>query len=81
MAASANRSTEARKLSQLVRGELDWIVMKSLEKDRTRRYETPSAFAADVHRYLNDEALSIFLLLEGWTLRLSVKVDLSRSVG
>ena len=37
------------------RGELDWIVMKALEKDRDRRYETASAFAADVQRYLNDE--------------------------
>jgi eukaryotic-like serine/threonine-protein kinase len=36
-------------------GELDWIVLKSLEKDRTRRYETASDFAADVQRYLNDE--------------------------
>src|SRR4029077_10953001 len=36
-------------------GELDWIVMKALEKDRNRRYETASAFAADVQRYLNDE--------------------------
>jgi tetratricopeptide (TPR) repeat protein len=38
-----------------LRGELDWIVMKSLEKDRNRRYETSSAFAADVERYLHDE--------------------------
>ena len=38
-----------------MRGELDWIVMKALEKDRNRRYETASAFAADVQRYLGDE--------------------------
>jgi len=38
-----------------VRGELDWIVMRALEKDRTRRYETASALAADVERYLRDE--------------------------
>src|SRR5439155_18124930 len=38
-----------------MRGELDWIVMKTLEKDRNRRYETANAFAADVQRYLNDE--------------------------
>src|SRR5262249_25411504 len=43
------------KLSALVRGELDWIVMKALEKDRSRRYETAAAFAADVERYLADE--------------------------
>jgi WD40 repeat protein/serine/threonine protein kinase len=52
---SSNRATEPRKLSALVRGELDWIVMKALEKDRTRRYETVGAFAADVRRYLTDE--------------------------
>ena len=54
---SANRHTEPAKLSKLMRGELDWIVMRSLEKDRDRRYETASAFAADVQRYLNDEAV------------------------
>jgi serine/threonine protein kinase/tetratricopeptide (TPR) repeat protein len=52
---AANRGLEPRKLSGLVRGELDWIVMKALEKDRNRRYETASAFAADVQRYLADE--------------------------
>src|SRR5262249_45529321 len=45
---SAQRHTEPAKLTKLVRGELDWIVMKALEKDRTRRYETASTFAADV---------------------------------
>jgi WD40 repeat protein/serine/threonine protein kinase len=52
---SANRKSEPRRLSQLFRGELDWIVMKALEKDRNRRYESASAFAADVQRYLHDE--------------------------
>jgi tetratricopeptide (TPR) repeat protein len=52
---AANRGTEPAKLTKLVRGELDWIVMKALEKDRTRRYETANAFAADVQRYLADE--------------------------
>src|SRR5262249_43370421 len=52
---SANRHMEPAKLSKLVRGELDWIVMKTLEKDGNRRYETASAFAADVVRYLRDE--------------------------
>jgi len=46
---------EPAKLTGLIRGELDWIVMKALEKDRNRRYESASAFAADVQRYLNDE--------------------------
>jgi serine/threonine protein kinase/tetratricopeptide (TPR) repeat protein len=52
---SANRRSDPRRLSRLFRGELDWIVMKALEKDRSRRYETASAFAADVERYLHDE--------------------------
>jgi tetratricopeptide (TPR) repeat protein len=54
---SANRKSDPRRLSQLCRGELDWIVMKALEKDRNRRYESASAFAADVQRYLSDEAV------------------------
>jgi serine/threonine protein kinase/Flp pilus assembly protein TadD len=52
---SANRKSDPKRLSQLLRGELDWIVMKALEKDRNRRYESASAFAADVRRYLADE--------------------------
>jgi eukaryotic-like serine/threonine-protein kinase len=52
---SANRKSDPKQLSQLFRGELDWIVMKALEKDRNRRYEWASAFAADVERYLHDE--------------------------
>jgi serine/threonine protein kinase len=52
---SMNRQSDAKKLGQFMRGELDWIVMKALEKDRNRRYETASAFAADVQRYLNAE--------------------------
>jgi tetratricopeptide (TPR) repeat protein len=52
---AANRGLEPRKLSGLVRGELDWIVMKALEKDRNRRYETANGFAQDVQRYLADE--------------------------
>jgi tetratricopeptide (TPR) repeat protein/serine/threonine protein kinase len=52
---AANRATEPAKLARLVRGELDWIVMKALEKDRNRRYETANGFAADVQHYLADE--------------------------
>src|SRR5262249_18822433 len=55
---AANRSLEPRKLSGLVRGELDWIVMKALEKDRERRYETANGFAMDVQRYLADEPIT-----------------------
>jgi serine/threonine protein kinase len=49
------RGLEPLRLSQQLRGELDWIVMKALEKDRGRRYESASAFTADVQRYLEDE--------------------------
>ncbi len=52
---SAQRRMEPVKLTKLMRGELDWIVMKCLEKDRNRRYETANGFAADVQRYLDDE--------------------------
>jgi tetratricopeptide (TPR) repeat protein len=52
---AACRHVEPRKLSGLVRGELDWIVMKALEKDRNRRYETANDLAADLRRYLDDE--------------------------
>jgi serine/threonine protein kinase len=52
---SAQRKTEPAKLAKLVRGELDWIVMKALEKDRGRRYETANGFARDIERYLADE--------------------------
>ena len=52
---SQNRGTDARKLGQLVRGDLDWIVMKALDKERNRRYETANGFAADVERFLADE--------------------------
>jgi WD40 repeat protein/tetratricopeptide (TPR) repeat protein len=54
-AISAQRQMDPAKLTKLVRGELDWIVMKALEKDRNRRYETANGFARDVQRYLVDE--------------------------
>ncbi len=50
-----DRRTDPKRLSALIRGDLDWIVMKALEKDRTRRYETAHGFASDVRRYLNNE--------------------------
>jgi len=49
------RQTDPPKLVHLVRGDLDWIVMKTLEKDRTRRYETASGLALDIQHYLNSE--------------------------
>ena len=52
---SQRRSTDPRRISTTLRGELDWIVMKALEKDRSRRYESASALAADIQRYLTGE--------------------------
>ncbi|MCI0748458.1 MAG: protein kinase [Verrucomicrobia subdivision 3 bacterium] len=50
-----HRRSDAPKLVHQLRGDLDWIAMKALEKDRARRYETASGLAADIQRYLNDE--------------------------
>jgi serine/threonine protein kinase/tetratricopeptide (TPR) repeat protein len=66
---AANRKTEPKKLSTLVRGELDWIVMRALEKDRVRRYETANAFAADIQRYLCDEPVTACPPSAGYRLR------------
>jgi serine/threonine protein kinase/tetratricopeptide (TPR) repeat protein len=55
---SERRQSDPKRLSQLFRGELDWIVMKTLEKDRNRRYETANGLAADVQRYLHDEPVA-----------------------
>jgi WD40 repeat protein/serine/threonine protein kinase len=52
---SAARGTEPKQLASLLRGDLDWITMKALERDRERRYGTPAELAADLRRYLNDE--------------------------
>jgi serine/threonine protein kinase/tetratricopeptide (TPR) repeat protein len=52
---AARRHTEPARLSKAVRGELDWIVMKALEKDRGRRYATANGLAHDIQRYLADE--------------------------
>jgi serine/threonine protein kinase/tetratricopeptide (TPR) repeat protein len=54
MTISAERQSDPKRLCRLLRGELDWIVMKAIEKDRTRRYETANELARDVDRYLND---------------------------
>jgi tetratricopeptide (TPR) repeat protein len=52
------RGMEARRLVTLLRGELDWVVMKCLEKDRTRRYETANGLARDIQRHLNNEPIT-----------------------
>jgi eukaryotic-like serine/threonine-protein kinase len=68
-AISAQRQMEPAKLTRLVRGELDWLIMKALEKDRNRRYETANGFAADVQRYLNDEPVQACPPSTGYRLR------------
>ncbi len=55
---AAQRHTEPRKLSSMLRGELDWIVMRALEKERQRRYETANGLAMDVRRYLAGEPVT-----------------------
>ncbi len=53
-AAAESRGTETKQLAKLLRGDLDWITMKAVEKDRARRYGTPSELAADIERYLEN---------------------------
>ena len=55
---AGNRRTEPAKLIGLLRGDLDWIVMKALEKDRARRYQTANGLALDVQRYLDSEPVT-----------------------
>ncbi|MHC4384826.1 MAG: serine/threonine protein kinase [Planctomycetota bacterium] len=55
--AQQRRAVDPKKLSQTLRGDLDWIIMKCLEKDRTRRYETANGLAMDIRRYLGGEAI------------------------
>src|SRR5262249_49350723 len=54
---AAQRQSEPSTLIRIPKGDLDWIVMKAIDKDRARRYETADAFIADLRRYLNDEAV------------------------
>src|SRR5262245_48580543 len=54
---AALRHTEPKKLAALLRGELDWVVMKCLEKQRDRRYETANGLARDIQRYLDDDVV------------------------
>jgi serine/threonine protein kinase/Tfp pilus assembly protein PilF len=70
---AAQRHTEPAKLTRLVRGELDWVVMKALEKDRNRRYETANGFASDVQRYLSGEAVQAVPQSAGYRVRKSAR--------
>ncbi|MFO0798525.1 MAG: protein kinase [Gemmataceae bacterium] len=66
---SARRGTEPGKLAGLVRGELDWIVMKCLEKDRNRRYDSAAGLAKDVQRHLAGDAVEACPPTWGYRLR------------
>ncbi len=71
--ASMSRGSDPRRMSRLVRGELDWIVMRCLEKDRARRYETVNGLARDVQRYLNEEPVEACPPRAGYRLRKFVR--------
>jgi serine/threonine protein kinase/tetratricopeptide (TPR) repeat protein len=66
---AAQRQTDSKRLRQVVRGELDWIAMKCLEKDRNRRYDTANGLALDVQRYLHDEPVQACPPSAGYRLR------------
>jgi WD40 repeat protein/serine/threonine protein kinase len=70
---AANRGLEPNKLTGLVRGELDWIVMKALEKDRNHRYESANSLGQDVERYLHDEPVQACPLSAWYRLRKFVR--------
>ena len=66
---AALRQTEPRKLMTMLRGDLDWVVMKCLEKERDRRYETANGLARDIQRYLADEVVEARPPSAGYRLR------------
>ncbi|HEV3022045.1 MAG TPA: protein kinase, partial [Pirellulales bacterium] len=70
---AAQRRTEPARLTKAVRGELDWIVMKALEKDRMRRYETANGLARDVERHLRDEPVEACPPSSAYRLRKSLR--------
>jgi Protein kinase domain len=77
---AANRGTEPKALTRLLRSELDWIVMKALEKDRNRRYETANALAADIERYLTGKAVHAHPPSAAYRLRKMVRRNRGRFV-
>jgi eukaryotic-like serine/threonine-protein kinase len=70
---AATRQADPDQLARLIRGELDWIVMKSLEKDRGRRYDSPAGLAKDVERYLKDERVEACPPTLGYRMRKTVR--------
>jgi non-specific serine/threonine protein kinase/serine/threonine-protein kinase len=77
---AADRGTEPAKLTRLLRGEIDWMVMKALEKERSRRYETANGFAMDIQRYLADEPVQAGPPSAAYRLRKFVKRHKARVV-
>jgi len=67
------RHTDIKKLGTVLRGDLDWIVMRCLEKNRTRRYDTATGLAADINRHLNDEPVEAWPPSAGYKLRKFVR--------
>ena len=72
------RGRDERRLSQSLRGELDWIVMRAIEKDRNRRYDSAGALAADIDRYLKDEPIEA--CPPSWNYRLRKMVRRNKAV-
>ncbi len=70
---AANRNIDPAKLSKLLQGDLDWVVMKAIEKDRNRRYDTANGFARDVQRYLANEAVDARPPSRGYRLKKFVR--------
>ncbi len=70
---AANRQIETNRLTGLVRGELDWIVLKALEKDRNRRYESVNGLAMDIRRHLTGEPVTAVPPSAGYRLRKSAR--------
>ncbi|MFG0330381.1 MAG: tetratricopeptide repeat protein [Phycisphaerales bacterium] len=77
---AAQRRADVKKLGTILRGDLDWIVMKCLEKDRTRRYETANGLAADIQRHLSDEPVAAGPPSARYKLRKFVKRNRGRVV-
>jgi serine/threonine protein kinase len=71
--AAEQRSTVPGELRRVLRGDLDWITMRAVERDRARRYGTPSELAADIHRYLNNEPVLARPASTGYRLRKYVR--------
>ena len=67
------RSTQPQELVSELKGDLDWITLKALERDRSRRYGSPSEFAADLQHFLNDEPVSARPASAGYRLRKYVR--------